>query len=231
MKKILFWLLIPVSTMVISCKKDDAGTPTPPAPVKFMSLTTGSTWNYKVTNDPSSATPTTVNYTVTATSGDTSANSKTYSIFTNTAGPHEYYNISGSDYYTFRALPANLVDTSIEVLYLKDNLAVGTTWSQSVPVTVSGFALTLVLTNKIAQKGISRTVNGITYTDVTDVETVLTVQGIPPLVTYSLTSDIHYYYTPKIGQIENKTKIDFVVAGFDPVHFDQKTELQSSTVL
>ncbi len=228
MKKILFGLLIPASFGIVSCKKDSA---TAAPTVKFMSFTAGSSWNYKVTNDPSSTTPTTGNYTVTATSGDTSANSKTYSIFTNSTGPNEYYNITGSDYYTFRALPATLADTSIEVLYLKDNLNAGATWSQSVPINVSGFPLTLVLTNKIVQKGISRTVNGIAYTDVTDIETVLTVQGIPPIVTYSLTSDIHYYYTPKVGQIENKTKIDFIVSGFDPIHFDQKTELQSSTIL
>lgn len=231
MKKILFWLLIPVLSGIISCKKDDPAPP--PAAVKFMSFTAGSTWNYKVT-DNSSTTPVVNNYTVTATDRDTTANSKTYRVFTNSGGTNEYYNISTSDYYTFRALPPALADTSIEALYLKDNLAVGATWSQSTVINVSGFDLTLTLNNKIAQKGVSKTVNGISYTDVTDVETTLSVSGIPVFITYTLTSNIHYFYAPKYGQIQNDTKIDFTVTGLpgvDPVHFEQKTELQSATIL
>ena len=232
MKKILLGLLIPVSFGIISCKKDEGGST--PSAVKFMSLTAGSTWDYKVTDSPSSASPAVRNYTITATTQDTVANSKTYKVFTNTSGPNEYYNITGSDYYTFRKLPAAIADTSIEVLYLKDNLAVGGTWFQSIPIIVAGTQLTLTFNYKIAQKGISRTVNGINYTDVTDVETTLSVSGIPAFITYSLTSDIHYYYAPKYGQIENKTKIDFTVTGLPgvtPVHYEQKTELQSATIL
>jgi hypothetical protein len=234
MKKMLFGLLIPVSVMVISCKKDEGSTTTPPAATKFMTLTTGCTWNYKVTDNPSSASPTVTNYTLTANSGDTTVNTRTYKIFTNNMGPNEYYNITGSDYYTFRNLPASLGDTSVAVLYLKDNLAVNATWSESIPVTVATFPLTLTFNNKIAQKGINKTVNGINYTDVTDVQTTLSVSGIPAFITYSLTSDIHYFYAPKYGQIENDTKIDFTVTGVpgvDPVHFEQKTELQSATIL
>ena len=231
MKKIRFAAILALLTAFLSCKKDEGGST--PAVVKFMSLTAGSTWNYKLTNNPSTA-PVVSNYTVTATSNDSTANGRSYRVFTNSSGPNEYYNITGSDYYTFRKLPASLGDTSIEVLYLKDNLAINGTWAQSIPITISTFPLTLTFNNKIAQKGISKIVNGITYTDVTDVETTLSVTGIPAFVSYSLTSDIHYYYAPKYGQIENKTKIDFIVTGVPgvtPVHFEQKTELESATIL
>ncbi|MBL0356936.1 MAG: hypothetical protein IPP72_08595 [Chitinophagaceae bacterium] len=232
MKKWPLGVVLILVSAAVSCKKSDPN-PTPVPAVKFMSLTTGSTWNYKVTNNPST-TPVTSNYTVTATDRDSVANSKTYKVFTNSGGANEYYNITGSDYYTYRTLPANFGGNSIEVLYLKDNLAVNGTWSQTTPITVSGFPLTLTLNNKIAQKGISKTVNGIAYTDVTDVETTFSIAGIPGFVTYTLTTDIHYYYAPKFGQIENKTKIDFVVTGIpgaSPVNFEQKTELQSSNIL
>ena len=231
MKKIIFGLLFVASAAVISCKKDDPA-PAKPA-VKFMSFSAGSSWNYKVTDNPST-TPVVSNYTLTATSGDTTASSKTYHIFSNTSGPNDYYNNTGSDYFTFRKLPESLAGSTVEVLYLKDNLPVNGTWSQAIPITVSTFPLTLTFNNKIAQKGISMAVNGVNYTDVTDVQTTLSIAGIPAFVTYTLTSDIHYYYAPKYGQIANNTKIDFIVngvPGVDPVHFDQKTELQSSTIL
>ena len=232
MKKRSFYGVLLLLLVAVSCKKSDP-TPTPLA-VKFMSLTAGSTWDYKVTNNPST-TPVATTYTLTASSSDSVANSKTYRVFTSPGRPNEYYNITGNDYYTYRALPASFGGTSIEVLYLKDNLAVNGTWSQITPITVATFPLMLTLNNKIAQKGISRTVNGIVYTDVTDVETTFSIAGIPAFVTYTLTTDIHYYYAPKFGQIENKTKIDFVVTGgipgVTPINFDQKTELQSSNIL
>ena len=226
MNKFHFWAILMLPVLAISCKKDSS---TSPSAVKFMSLTTGSTWNFKLTNNPSSTSTPVTNYTLTATSRDSVANAKTYKIFTNSSGANEYYNITGSDYYTYRKLPAALGGASIEVLYLKDNAALNDTWSQTTPITVSGFTLNLTLTNKIAQKGITRTVNGIAYTDVIDVETALSVSGIP--LPYTLTSDIHYYYAPKFGQIENKTKIDLTVTGLAPINFDQKTELQSATIL
>lgn len=228
MKKVRFLALFALLSAAVSCKKSEPVTP--PAPVKFMTLTTGSTWNYQVTDNPTT-TPVVSNYTVTATNRDSVANAKTYKIFTATGRPNEYYNITGTEYYTYRALPASFGGTNLEVLYLKDNAAVNETWAQTAPITVSGFPLTLTLTNKIAQKGITKVVNGITYNDVTDVETTFTVGGIPVFIPYTLTTDIHYYFAPKFGQIENNTKINFTATGFDPINFEQKTTLQSSNIL
>jgi hypothetical protein len=226
MKKILYGLLIPCVFSAVSCKKNS---PSPtPAAEKFMSLTAGSVWNFEFTNNPST-TPVTSNYTLTATSNDSAASGRTYKVFTNSSGPNEYYNITGSDYYTFRKLPAELGGSSVEVLYLKDNLNTGGTWSQTIPITYSGFSLQLTFNNKIAEKGIAKSVNGINYTGVTKVETTLSVTGIPFAIT--LDSDIEYYYAPKVGQIENHTSIDLTVTGFPPTNVEQKTELQSATIL
>lgn len=227
MKKLLPVLIPALFLGLFSCKKDDDSSGTP-APVKFMSLTAGSTWNYKFTDNPSTA-PAVSNYTVTATSNDSVANGRTYKVFTNSSGPNEYYNITGSDYYTFRKLPDVLGGVSVEVLYLKDNLNANGTWSQTIPITYSGIPLQLTFNNTIAEKGITKVVNGVTYTGVTKVKTTLAVTGIP--FAYTLDSDIEYYYAPKVGQIENNTTIDLTVTGFPPTHVEQKTELQSSTIL
>jgi hypothetical protein len=223
MKKFHFLTILALLTFSMSCKKEKTSTP---AAVKFMSFTAGSTWNYKVTNNPSAPTPTTSTYTLTATTQDSVANGKTYTIFTHSAGANEYYNITGSDYYTYRALPASFGGGSIEVLYLKDNLALDGTWSQTSAINVSGIAITVTVNNKISGKGLSKTVNGINYSDVTEVTT--TLAGFPPGVT--VTSDIKYYYAPKFGQIESRTKIDLNAFGTTS-SFDQKTELQSATIL
>jgi hypothetical protein len=230
MKKNLFGPLLLFVFIAISCKKDSGGTSTPE---KFMSLTAGSTWNYKLTNNPST-TPVTSNYTLTASNNDSTANGRTYRIFTNSAGPNEYYNITGDDYYTFRTLPAALNVAPVELIYLKGNAGVNDIWFKDVPVTVDiglpfPVTITIKLTQKIAQKGITRVVNGITYNNVIDVQTDLSASGIP--VAYTLTSNIHYYYAPKVGQIESYTKIDFTTTGFPPVNFEEKRELQSSTIL
>ncbi|HOZ80357.1 MAG TPA: hypothetical protein PLY34_20345 [Ferruginibacter sp.] len=227
MKKILYGLLIPCIFGAVSCKKESNPPPTPAAE-KFMTLTAGSTWTYRLTDNPATA-PVSTNYTLTATSNDSAASGRTYKIFTNNSGPNEYYNITASDYYTFRKLPDVLGGTSVEVLYLKDNLNVGGTWSQTIPITYSGISLQLTFNNKIAEKGIAKIVNGINYTGVTKVETTLSVTGIP--FAYTLDSDIEYYYAPKVGQIENHTAIDLTVTGFPPTNVEQKTELRSSTIL
>ncbi len=227
MKKFTGYAFLTLLAFTTSCKKDEPN-PTPPAAEKFMSFTTGSTWDYKLTENPST-TPISTTYTLTATSGDSAASGRTYKVFSNSAGPNEYYNISGSDYYTFRKLPAALGGGSVEVLYLKDNLNVNDTWTQTVPIVYSGLSLQLTFSNKISGKGISKTVSGTPYTNVTDVETTLSVAGIP--FAHTLTSDIHYYYAPKVGQIENKTKIDLTITGFPPTNVEQKTELEDSNIL
>jgi hypothetical protein len=229
MKKNYFLALILVPLGFLSCKKSSSDS----TPDQFMSFTAGSSWNYQQTTNPSSATPTNSNYTLTCSSNDTLINTKTYKKFTSTNGQTEYYNLTGNDYYTFYQLPAFLGGSRVENIYLKSNAPVGNTWTQNYPVTVSGFNLTLNLTNKIDSLGINRTVNGVTYTNVTLVKTDFTISGIPSFISYTLNTDIYYYYAPKVGQIENSQKITFTTTapGVAPVNFDQKLKLLTSTIL
>jgi hypothetical protein len=226
MKKALFAFSFLVLT-AISCSKDD------PAPsgdgTVYMSLSAGSTRNYEFTNNnpPTPASP----YTVTSTNRDTTINARSYHVFTNSAGGFEYYYFSGSDYYSYQSLPAALGSASIENLYLKTNAAVNATWNQSTTVTIPQvpFPVTVNFANKIMEKGISRVVNGITYTDVIHVKTDLSASTIAGPVT-GLTTDIHYYYAPRVGMIENTTVIDLDFMGFIS-HTNTKTILKSAIIL
>ena len=209
----LFALLL----IAISCKKSDS---TPVEGVKYMDFTAGTSSKYQSTNNLTAAVTT---YTVTSTSRDTSINSKSYHVFTNSSGtPNEYYNITGNDYYTFRSLGAAFANLTVESIYLKDNAAVGASWSQviNLPVTgVPGGTVPATITNTIAEKGVSRTVNNIAYADVIHVTTTISVQGLPA---GTITTDIQSYYARKAGLIENKNKLN---APLLTVNVDQSTVL------
>ena len=225
MKKVIFTLLA-VSMFGISCKKSDP--PAPVTPDKYMSLTAGSTWNYELINN---LLVTTTPFILTSTTKDSTSNGRLYHVFTNSSGSaNEYYNITGNDYYNFRNLPASLGGTSLENIYLKDNAAVGTSWVQSAPVTVSGFALVITLTNSITEKGISKIVKGVTYNDVIHVTTTMavTVSGIP-LPAGALTTNIHYYYARKFGLIQSINKINLNYSGITD-NTDQQTNLNSANI-
>ena len=222
MKRKLFFLFPVAVLFALSCKKDK-GTPNPPpAADPYMTTTANSTWQYKLENY---RTTTTTEYTVKATSGDSSINGRTYRIYERMDnGSHEYYNISGSDYYGFRDLGDNFGGTKLDILYLKDNLAVNDTWEQSFNVTLSGFTIPVKLTNTVKEKGSTRTVNGVAYSDVIFVETIISSSLIPAS---GLTSDIKSYYAPKVGNIETIYKIHLDYLGFTN-DVDTKLTLLSS---
>jgi hypothetical protein len=199
MKKTIFACLS-LALLAVSCKKDDPA-PTPVAE-KFLTISNGSTWNYRVTDNTAS---TTTDYTLTSTNRDTTINGKSYHVFTNSDGnTSEYYNVTGNEYFQFTSLSAQLDD--LELLYLKDNLAVGNTWSQSVTINGAPFPLTANVTNTIQEKGGTLVVNGVTYQNVIKVKTDISVPGLPA---GSITTNIQRYYAPKFGEIKND--IEFVI--------------------
>jgi hypothetical protein len=214
-------IILILTTALFSCKKSSSGGTT--APEVYMTLTPGNTWLYETTNN---LTVTTTPNTVTSTSRDTSIGGKNYHVFTNSNGAaNDYYNISGSDYYTFKNLVA-LGSSSTEHIYLKDNAALGTAWSQTVTIApFSGVPTTvpLTITNTIAEKGISRTVNSKTYTNVIHINTALTSSSLPA---GSLTTDIQSYYAPKYGLIESKYKITTTL--ITGINVDQTTILKTT---
>ncbi len=226
MKNIFFVLtLIPV--FFASCKKDKTPAPVTPADT-YMSATPDNTWTYEVTNN---VTPSTSSYTRTSTSRDSSINSKAYHVFTRSdGGPNEYYSLTGNDYYTFQNLPTDFGGSAVETIYLKSNAAINTSWTQTYTVSSSGVPLTVNLINTIAETGVSKTVNGIAYTDVIHVTTAITasVFGMP-IPASGLTSDIQSYYAKKTGLIQSSYKINIDYSGIVS-KTDQLTILKSSSI-
>ncbi len=221
MKKTYFAILVLLAA-AISCKKSTA-----PAVVdspKYMSFTAGSTWTYETQNNIAATTTTNI---VTSTNRDSTIESRVYHVFTNSNGAlNDYYNITLNDYWTFKNLSAAQGINPVSTIYLKDNAAVNISWSQIVNVPVSGFPapIPVTFTNTIAEKGISRTVNGKAYTDVIRTTTTIAVQGLPP---GSITTDIQSYYAAKYGLIESKYKINIPLL---TVNADQNTVLKTSDI-
>jgi hypothetical protein len=207
---------------VTSCKKSSNGiTATPDV---YMTLAAASAWTYETVNN---LTVTTTSNIVLSTSRDTAIGGKSYHVFSNSnGGANDYYNVSGNDYYTFKNL-VSFGSNSVEHIYLKDNAAAGTSWSQT--VTIAPFSgvpttLPLTITNTIAEKGISRTVNSKVYNNVIKISTSLSFSSLPA---GSLISDIQSYYAPKYGLIESKYKITTTLLTGSNV--DQTTSLKSAS--
>jgi hypothetical protein len=220
--------LFSLSLMLFACKKSDPD-PVPAAPTPYMSTSANSTWQYEQITNPTGPGTVTTNYTLTSTNRDSTINGKPYHVYTNSNGnASEYYNITGSDYYQYRSLPAALGGTKIDALYLKDNLATGGSWTQNVNITISGVNVALILTNNITEKGVTKTVNGINYTDVITVTTTIT-PNTPGIPASAITSDIKSYYARKVGLIQNDTKVVVNFMGFNQTT-DNQTKLKSSDI-
>ncbi|RZK33359.1 MAG: hypothetical protein EOO61_15450 [Hymenobacter sp.] len=173
-----------------------------------MPNTANSSWNYDTKT--TAPTPATGNYTLKATNKDTVIGSRTYRVYTNSGGQNEYYAQVGSDYYQYTTA-AGLSTQAVEVLYLKD-AAAGTTWSETQSITMNNIPISTTLNYQIAEKGISYTTNGKTYTDVTHVKVTLGAFTLPFPIPITQTSDIHFYYARGIGRIYNHTKITVAAA-------------------
>ena len=207
-----------------ACTKSDS-TNTTVVLDKYMSLSSGSTWNYRLVNN---LTLVTTNYVLASTSRDSTINGKAYHVFTNSnTGINEYYYTTGNDYYAFRTLGA-LSNVQVEDNYLKDNAAVGTSWSQSFNITVPGLpiAVPVTITYTIVDKGNSRTVNGIVYTDVIHSSGVITSSFVP---SSALVTDIQNYFARKYGFVETSNKLNLNYMGITQ-NVDNKTTLVSADI-
>ncbi|MEO6638970.1 MAG: hypothetical protein ABIN25_11885 [Ginsengibacter sp.] len=195
--------------VIFSCKKDESST-TPPAAETYLTTAAGSSWTYHATDNTGAVAAS--DYTLTATSTDTTIIGKSYHVYTNSAGGNQYMALVGHDYYQFDSLPTGIGGSVIERLYLKDNVAIGTNWTQDFSVNVPGSIIPIPFTvsNSIAESGISRTVNGVPYNDVIHVSTHITSAFIPPA---SLTTSIDTYYAKKYGMIENTSVVHLDFAG------------------
>ena len=214
-------LILFVATLIFTaCNKNDSN-PDSNASGSYINTNAGSTWTYHEDNS-SGVTPTSSDYTVTSTSQDSTINGRKYHVYTYSYGGSQYLSVSGNDYYQYDSIPVS-GGVNVERLYLKDAAAQGDTWSQNFDLTISNIPITLKAINKITEKGISRTVNGQNYSNVTHVSTALS----SALITSGLTSSIDSYYAPKYGMIENATVIHLNFLGLTE-NIDVSTKLMSA---
>ena len=224
MKKI-FPVLFGFSLLLAACSKDNSpggGTTTP----NYQPVTAGSTWTYESTNKLTSAKS---SYTLTATSGDSAINGKTYKIFTNSGGSNDYYYNNGTEYYQFGGIAG--ITGNTELLYLKSNVAVASGWNETKTVTIPGLGTANVkLGYTLVEKMANLTVEGVTYNDVMHVKVDLSdisVSGIP--VTIS-SQDLHFYYAPNVGRVKSVIKLTLTPPIGSPIVTESETNLKSYTI-
>lgn len=218
-------ILFAVTLSFNACsKKDNSTTPTTNNS-SYINTTAGSTWSYHEV-DSSGATPKNSDYTVTSTSQDSTINGRKYHVYNYSYGGNNYLALSGNDYYQYDSIPVS-GGVNVERLYLKDNLAAGASWTQDFNLTIPNipFPVTLTATNKIVEKGISRTVNGVNYSNVIHVSTSLS----SALISSGFTSAIDTYYAPNYGLIESSTLIQLSYLTLSE-NINIKTQLMSASL-
>ena len=200
--KTTFLLASFIAFIFTSCTKNNTNNTTPAAD-SYLNTNAGSTWNYH-TSDSSGTTPTNTDYTLTSSTQDTTINSKKYHIYGISSGGSQYMNLTGNSYYQYDSVPV-AGGEKIERLYLEDNAAVNKSWSQSFTlnnIPNSPVPIPLTVTNTVVEKGISRMVNGVNYSNVIHISTNLSSSLVPAA---AFTSAIDTYYAPNYGLIDSKT--------------------------
>lgn len=217
------YLIILLLTLgiIFSCKKKKVP-PLPTSTANFQPISAGSAWSYTATSNS-----VTNNYTLTATANDSTIDGKTYKVFINSGGPNEYYYKTGNDYYRYSYFIA--LNQALDLLYLKDNLSVGATWTQNKNATINGVNGTAILECLVAEKGISYTVNGKTFTNVMHIKInpTFSVSGI------KLTNnkaEIHYYFADNIGFIYSSTDLSVAIPFSSPYNFVGEVKLTAYTI-
>lgn len=221
MKYLAFFFLL---TAGMACNKTSS-TPDPVVLAKYLSISAGSTWNYRLINN---LTATSTDYVLASTNRDTSINGKAYHVFTNSnTRNNEYYFNTGNDYFTFRTLGA-LSNVQLEDLYLKENSPVGTTWAETVNLTIPGIPVPVpvTITYTVLETGITRTVNGIVYTDVIHISGKITSTLLPPA---NLVTDLQNYFARKYGIIETNNILNLNFMGITQ-NTNNKTILLSADI-
>ncbi len=207
MNKQIFILVALCGTILFSnCKKED--TPVDPGPTKdYLPSTAGSTFTYKSVSGGGTNT-----YTLTVTANDTSSNSKTYKILTSTDGVNRYRAKIDNNYYQLAAFDG-LNIPSFEDLYLKDNAAVNDTWNGAAtfpsPLDPTQ-TINAKLVYTIMEKGISKTVEGKSYSDVIHVKLGLSISATIPPIPVPINIDLgggNYYYSLGVGLIKSELNI------------------------
>jgi hypothetical protein len=179
MKKYLL-LLLPFIVILNSCQKIAGtaimGNNTATGTTSYQPLSAGSTWTYRTDYGSTLGADTSK---ITMGSKTTTINSKLYTQAYETLTSYPglidtgYYYASNHDYSTMQIVATSSTSSStVEFLYLKDNSAVGTTWTGT--INYPSIA-TFTLNGKITEKGVTKTFLGKTYTNIIHSTVVLTI--------------------------------------------------------
>ncbi len=200
MRKIIF--VLSASLFVFGkCNKTDEN----PTVADFVPLTVGSSWTYLSTT--TTTTTTTANFTLAVTNKDTTINSKTYKVLSNTAGANNYWCRSGDDYFRYGAFPGASFIGNVEELYLKGNLSTDGTWANSFPINYNSIPLTVTGSYKIAAIGTTKTVGSQNFTNVTKVHADFTT-ALPPFLPTTTVASGDFYYAKGIGLVNMEVAVN-----------------------
>lgn len=168
------------------CKKEDVVIP------DYQPLTVGSHWTYTSSGG---------SFTLTVTSKDTVAQGRTYKVLSNSNGSNQYQAKNGTEYYRFATFQG-ILPNGVEELYLKADQNVNGTWQLNIPLVVSGVTLNITSKYSVVEKGISKQVQGKTYTDVVHIRQDLTSA-------FGNNGGGDHYYAKGIGLISSSLAITF----------------------
>lgn len=190
------WLLISffIAAFFLGCKKDRNVTP---AGGTYLPVTAGSTWKYSYASDGG----TTDTLVLKMIGGTTQINSKTYYnvLSTYKQGASQGYFYAGNHIYTTRSAPIGS-SVAMEFQLLNDTASVGYQWISN-PTDdgmIEGKPARTV--NTIIGRNMSRTINGMTFSNVSHTQVQLQYDqgsGFQTTVTYD------FYLAKGIGLIEN----------------------------
>lgn len=162
---------------------------------------------------------TTTEYILTSLGTDTTIQGKKFNVFTsNLAGPESqtYFTKEGGNYFQYGTYidpgSGEVSPNGFIMLYFKDDQPVGSTWEET--HTIQG--MVQHFKSSIKGKGLSKTVNGITYKDVIEIEVTATPElpaGTPeiPGMPIDLKTVTHGFLAKNIGMIYQESAPGFGV--------------------
>jgi hypothetical protein len=204
-KTLLICAILFVILSAGNCKKPSTPDPGTPAST-YQPTTTGSEWNYTTTGTTASGSAN-ATFRLTATSKDSIANGKTFRVFTNSlTGSNEYYNKTGNEYSRISVFPG--LDQRVELLYLKDNLTAGASWSET--KTVTGIPVPVMVTYTIVGTKYDTSFAGTTFKDVIRVKVLPEVTGLS-----FQENNIVYLFAKDVGMIANKVRLKSTMLAMD----------------
>ena len=164
MKKLLSAALL-ASLFMVGCSKSGSSPSVTPTNTDYQPTTAGSSWQFKDSASGGIST-------MTATSNTNVISGTTYVVFNSTSPGSStvtpVYISKQNGFYDFIGLFSSATTTGgIDFRYLNDQLAVGGTWNFNAGgFSAGGYTIPAVISGKIIEKGITKTVNGVSFSNV-----------------------------------------------------------------